>query len=126
MEFIMNLPYRESEGVLIIDINQDVLNEIDYYEINQLDEIINEQFKDFLDISKNFVINLSDTEYIKSNGLSMFLIMKRFLKDNHAKFALCNINDRILDVLDLSGLSDFFNIFDFEQEALAYLRYEVI
>ena len=62
-----------------------------------------------LDKDKNIMIDLYDTEYISSSGLRVLLSAKKQL-GNNATFSIINANENILEIFELTGLSEIFQI----------------
>ena len=58
---------------------------------------------------RNLIIDLKETEYISSSGLRVFLAVKKKLSDRCA-FSIINANQTIMDVFDMTGFTEIFNI----------------
>ena len=54
------------------------------------------------------VFDLGQVEYISSAGLRVLLRTAKKLKQAGGRLALCNMNDHVQEVLDLSGLTPLF------------------
>ena len=54
------------------------------------------------------VFDLGQVEYISSAGLRVLLMTAKKLKQAGGRLALCNMNDHVQEVLDLSGLTPLF------------------
>lgn len=62
-----------------------------------------------LEESSNLIIDLSETDYISSSGLRVFLEARKKVSDKGA-FSIINANEEILDVFDMTGFTDIFNV----------------
>jgi anti-sigma B factor antagonist len=49
------------------------------------------------------IFDFGQTDYISSAGLRVILVAAKLLKQKNGKIALCNANDQILEVLEISG-----------------------
>ena len=72
--------------------------------------------------SSNFVLNLNDVEYMSSSGLRIFVSTMRVLKESKRKLVLCNMNEAVKKIFEVVELTDMFDIFDTEGEAISYLK----
>lgn len=67
------------------------------------------------------VFDFSETEYISSAGLRVLLMAAKLLGPADGKLALCNANDQIVEVLDISGFLDIFKYFDGLESATEFV-----
>ena len=51
------------------------------------------------------IFDLGQTDYVSSAGLRAILVTAKLLKQKKGKMALCNANDQILEVLEISGFN---------------------
>ena len=65
------------------------------------------------------VLDLSQTEYISSAGLRVFLQTAKAIDAAGGRFALCGANPRVLEILDVSGFGAILTICASRAEALA-------
>ena len=49
------------------------------------------------------VFDFNQTDYVSSAGLRVILVALKLLNKTNGKLALCNANDQILEVLEISG-----------------------
>jgi len=49
------------------------------------------------------IFDFGQTDYVSSAGLRVILVTAKLLKQKNGKMALCNANDQILEVLEISG-----------------------
>ena len=73
--------------------------------------------------NEKIVINLSNLEYISSAGLRILLLVAKLNRSRHRMGAvlICNPNEFVREVLDISGFHSLIHIFESEQEALENL-----
>ncbi len=67
------------------------------------------------------VFDFSKTDYISSAGLRVILVAAKLLKPASGKMALCNANDQILEVLEISGFHSIVKHFDNLDAAAEYV-----
>lgn len=72
--------------------------------------------------SCNFILNLKDVEYMSSSGLRIFVSTMRILKESKRKLVLCNMNNAVKKIFEVVELTDMFDIFNSENEALDFLK----
>jgi len=70
----------------------------------------------------NFILNLNDVEYMSSSGLRIFVSTMRVLKETKRKLALCSMNNAVKKIFEVVELTDMFDIFNNEDEALDFLK----
>ncbi len=108
----MDVKHRHHNEVLIIDIPErkegNLCEDIDSL-IAGLFEIIDKSMtKVALDISKK--------EYLNSNGLSELIKIKDLLLDKGIELFLIGVSKRVMSILELVGVENFFNIVNNEDE----------
>ena len=67
----------------------------------------------------NILVDFSDLEYISSAGLRVLLATGKRLGSSGGNLRLCNLNETVREVFDMSGFSTIFSVFDDRAEALA-------
>lgn len=68
-----------------------------------------------------FVINCKDLEYINSSGLTSFVHLSQMLETFQLKLLFCEIQPAVQEVIDITELGTYFNIYATEQAALESL-----
>jgi len=64
------------------------------------------------------VMDFSKTEYISSAGLRVIMKTAMLLKDKGGGFALCNGNEQIYEVLEISGFLEIVNYYSSFEDAV--------
>ena len=67
---------------------------------------------------RKVVIDLARVDYVSSAGLRVLLIAAKRLKAAGGELRICNLNDLVAEVFELSGFSTIFAVFGSESEAL--------
>ena len=75
---------------------------------------------DQLDVGETrIVIDFSKTDYMSSAGLRVILKTASLLQERGGDFALCNGNEQIFEVLEISGFLDIVKYFSSLDDAVA-------
>ena len=64
------------------------------------------------------VLNLAKLEYISSAGLRVLLGTQKKAAKQQGEMRLAGVNASVKDVLDIAGFTQFFKLFDTEEEAV--------
>lgn len=73
----------------------------------QLEEEINNISLDKIEI---FTLDVKELEYISSAGLRLILKEHKKMTAQGGQLKLINVNDMIMDIFDMTGMSDFLDI----------------
>ena len=63
-------------------------------------------------------MNLAKLDYISSAGLRVLLASAKQLKPDGGEIRICNLNEVVKEVFDISGFVTIFKVFGSETEAL--------
>ena len=74
--------------------------------------------KNLLSESKNIVINLGETTYIDSGGLGTLVGLYTSAQNAGGMVKLCNLQQRVTDLLQVTKLLTVFDVYDTEEEAV--------
>ena len=110
----MEIEVKDKDDVKVIAFS----GELDSTNAAEVDKELNEIISDGSD---NIVINFGDLEYISSAGLRILLGIAKSLKADGGSLKLCNLNDVVQEVFDISGFSTIFDLYSTEEEALGSL-----
>ena len=69
--------------------------------------------------SSRILLDFSALDYISSSGLRVIIATAKLLKKNAGAVALCNLNDHILKVFQMSGFDTILDIEETRESALA-------
>jgi anti-anti-sigma factor len=70
----------------------------------------------------NMVIDMTDTRYCDSSGLSAILSANRLCRDTNGRFALCGLNENVMKLIQIAQLDRVLTITDDQASALEALR----
>lgn len=70
---------------------------------------------------KKIVVNLQGTTFVSSAGLRVFLAMAKKLLAAGGKLRICNPNEVVKEILQISGFNSFIEVKNSLEEALAGL-----
>lgn len=70
---------------------------------------------------KNFIIDLSDVEYISSAGLRSILSVGKKVRSDEGNLSFCSLKGMVREVFEISGFSSIFTIHDTREQALEKL-----
>jgi anti-sigma B factor antagonist len=65
----------------------------------------------------NVLLDLNGLNYIDSSGLSTLIQINKSVREKESAMAVLCGNERILQVLKISNIKNFFNIFELPKEA---------
>jgi anti-anti-sigma factor len=69
--------------------------------------------------AKKLLVDFKALDYISSAGLRVLLATAKRLGAEGGSLRICNLNDTVREVFEISGFSTIFSVFDTESEALA-------
>ena len=70
---------------------------------------------------KKIVLDLEKLEFISSSGLRVLLATAQDLHDASGELRVCNLNETVQEVFDISGFSTLLMVFDTEAKAMVGL-----
>ncbi len=108
----MNLQTKTLEDYLVIEFDGR-LDAVTADEVEvQIYDLINRG-------DKNVVLDFSNLTFISSLGLRVVLATLKKIKALGGKLRVCNMNDEITEVFEISGFNTIFSIFDTLDQAVA-------
>lgn len=83
--------------------------------IGRLDTITSPQLEEEINSSsleniETVILDLKELEYISSAGLRVVLMIHKKMNKLGGQLKLINVNDMILNIFDMTGMSEFLNI----------------
>ncbi|NLC92795.1 MAG: STAS domain-containing protein [Treponema sp.] len=97
----MDIEKKQDESKLFIKVS----GRLDTQTSPQLEECV----KGKLDGITELKIDMADLEYISSAGLRVLLMISKIMK-NQGSFVICNINETVKEVFDVTGFSDILTV----------------
>eukprot|EP00736_Rhodelphis_marinus_P004729 Rmarinus@m.7815 len=99
--------------------------------VEKLDSQISPSLKSELvvlnaDEFKNIIIDLTDTRYCDSSGLSAILVANRLCKNSGGSFVLCGLQRSVSKLISISQLDTILNITPTLDEAVDFLALESV
>ncbi len=108
----MNIEVRKTKDVVIVDFKGRLA-------VGVGDEVLPHVISEILDEGhKKILLNLSDMDYIDSNGLGELVHSLRTSQRYGASLRLLKPQDRVAKTLRLSNLLPIFDVYESEAEAL--------
>jgi anti-anti-sigma factor len=116
----MNFEIEKKEGYAVVRVM-----------LEKLDSQISPALKSELvvlnaDDFKNVIIDLTDTRYCDSSGLSAILVANRLCKNSGGTFVLCGLQRSVAKLISISQLDTILNITPTLQEAVDFLAMEEV
>ncbi len=111
----MSLTVTQAKGYSIVKV-----------EANKLGGVLSPELKDkFVELNqlcvKSMILDLGNAQYCDSSGLSAILVGNRLCKDAGGAFVICEINDMINKLIQISQLDSILTIIPTQQEAMDFL-----
>lgn len=72
----------------------------------------------------NLLFNCGGLSYVSSTGLGSFTILLKMVKVKGGDIILSEVQEKVAEVFQILGFSQFFNLKDTTEEALEYLRHD--
>jgi len=69
--------------------------------------------------SEKILFNFKDLNYISSSGLRILLATAKKLRTTGGKMKVCNLNETVQEVFDISGFATILDLASNEEEALS-------
>ena len=71
---------------------------------------------------RKILLNMTGVQFLSSAGLRTLLILYRQIESQKSCIALAGLQDRIRDVMSMTGFLQFFDTYDAEAEGVAALH----
>lgn len=108
----MQLTTNSSEGVTIIRIEGNLDTQTSTEAQEELERIVD-------DGARKLLIDFADLAYISSAGLRVLLVTAKKLGTDQGEMRMCNMNDVVREVFEVSGFSTIFKVFPTDSEAMS-------
>ncbi len=107
----MEIQTRDTNGIKVIDL----IGKLDTNTAPDAEKHLSELIKEGV---KKILVNLEKLDYISSAGLRVLLSTTKQLQKTGGMMRICNLNEVVKEIFDISGFSSIFNVFVTESEAL--------
>lgn len=111
----MDFRVTQENGTAIVETNVDKLN------VTNASELKSELMKLGNNGVNNIIIDMSNTKYCDSSGLSAILVANRLCKDRNGSFILCGLQTNVEKLIQIAQLDRVLSIAAGEAEALALI-----
>ena len=111
----MELRSEQEDNYWLIKINGDLDASSSIYLDNELDKQISAN-------KMNILVDCENLNYIASAGLGVFMSYLQDLTDKKISMQLFNLNEKVLDVFNILGLSELITIVDNKKTAIASIN----
>ena len=108
----MDISVRETGGVSVMDFT----GNLDTNTSPAAESVVNQLLEGG---SEKIIFNFMDLNYISSSGLRILLSTAKKMKTSGGKMMVCNLNDTVQEVFDISGFAAILDLASNEEEALA-------
>ncbi len=107
----MNISLTETNGITVVRFEGNLDTNTAPEAQARLDELVEGGVE-------KVVVDCSDLDYISSAGLRVLLTTAKKLRSTDGNLRLCNLNEIVAEVFEISGFSTIFSVFPSEAEAL--------
>ena len=108
----MQLTTNTSGAVTVIKIEGSLDTQTSTEAQQELDRIVDSG-------ARKLLIDFADLAYISSAGLRILLATAKKLSTDQGEMRMCNMNDVVNEVFEVSGFSTIFKVFQTDSEAMA-------
>ncbi len=108
----MQLTTNTTEAVTVIKIEGSLDTQTSTEAQQELDRIV-------ADGARKLLIDFAELAYISSAGLRVLLATAKKLSADQGEMRMCNMNDVVNEVFEVSGFSTIFKVFQTDSEAMA-------
>ena len=107
----MEINEKKSESCVIIGI------------IGRLDTtnygLLEKKLKELIEVRQNkILVDCAKMDYVSSSGLRILLMTLKSISQTDGKFVLCNLQENIKEIFEISGFNSIFEIYPTQIEAL--------
>ncbi|MHC9537979.1 MAG: STAS domain-containing protein [Vulcanimicrobiota bacterium] len=110
----MEIDRRTHNNITILDIHGDLDSSSELHICQRIEEGISAH--------QNILLNISDTDYIDSTGLSVLITSRKKLLAKGLEFFICCPQSYVKRIFKLTKLYDFLPVFDNEELALSAFK----
>jgi len=107
----MQITTRQEDDVMVVDIVGRLDMESSGYAYDELVRIAESG-------NKKILLNVEKLEYVTSAGLRSILVGAKLLKSSQGEMKICQPNDEVKEVFEISGFNSLLHLYDTEKDAL--------
>ncbi|MDB3906853.1 STAS domain-containing protein [Crocinitomicaceae bacterium] len=111
----MEFTVTQDNGTAIIELNVERLNASNASGLKAELALLNKKS------INNIVIDMSNTKYCDSSGLSALLLANRLCKDTNGMFVLCGLQDNVQKLISIAQLDKVLNLAADKDAAMAQI-----
>lgn len=112
----MKIKQKEVDGITVLELSGEMYGGPDNVKlVDTISELISDKKLDL-------VINLAKVKWISSTGLGILVSARSRYAKEGGVIKLCNPNDRVLGILQVTRLNLIFDVYGSESEAIASLK----
>ena len=112
----MKIKQKPEEDVMVLHLSGKIMGGPDHDKFHtEIKSLVNEGYVDIL-------LNLSKVNWINSTGLGVLVSAFHTLKKNGGQLKICEVSERIDNILNVTQLKLVFETYDDCQEALASFK----
>jgi anti-sigma B factor antagonist len=112
----LKLEYIKKENAVIVYLH----GHVDFTVTESIEKAVDKLMSD--EQSGNLLLNMKAVDYVSSAGLGLFITLMNSLQKRERKLAFCCIDQDVKKIFKVVKLTDVFDIFKTEVEALAFLK----
>lgn len=116
----MKFSTDKHDNYVLIKLNEDKLTSLISSELKT--ELVMLSSQEF----KNIILDLTETVYCDSSGLSAVLVGNRLCKNSNGSFILTNLGEHVKKLISISQLENILTIIPTTSEAVDYITMEQI
>ena len=116
----MNHSIEKTEKYIIIRLNEEKLNDLISTELKSQLMAINQEG------ARNIILDLSNTTYCDSSGLSAILVGNKLCKNSNGSFVICGLKDKVKRLVTISQLEKILLIVPTIEEGIDLIFMEEI
>lgn len=107
----MNITTKEENNICIVTLSGKLNTANSKDTGSALMELVNQG-------KHNLLLDLSDVDYIASSGLRILLMLAQRMKNENGKLRLCEANDSVSEVFNISGFHKILDIYESKDTAI--------
>ncbi len=107
----MEIQTRDTNGIKAVDL----IGKLDTNTAPDAEKHLNKLITEGVE---KILVNLEKLDYISSAGLRVLLSTNKQLQKTDGMMRICNLNEVVQEIFDISGFSSIFNVFATESEAI--------